>query len=198
MKIRHRTVQADVESKVRGICIILIQCAVTMTMKHHGPLLLLIPGQHRIMAHHYLKDLFEKGIIIRLKPLLHELTNTLKLFSIRKNCVIMIPFNEILSPGQFLQQLTNCIFLITGQISKQINRISAINRSPPHVKQPRIVLRDILLPDKRSLIGMFQYTCVTEMKICCEEYSIHNNAGSFKKNLSDHRHHAFSLRGKAS
>ena len=172
-EVGEGTVDADIETEVGRLSVVFVKFAVAVAVEHDGSAGLLVPSDHRVVAHHHTKVLLQEGRHRGLEPHLLDLIDLTEVVLVGADGTVVIALDEELVAGEFLQQMPCFLALQKRQIPKDINCVTLIHRTLPQIQQPLIVSRDVHRVRKRALGGVLEDVGMTEMQIGREVNLVH-------------------------
>lgn len=155
-EVGEGAIDADIETEVGRLSVVLIQLAVAVAMKHDGAAGFLVPRDHRVVAHHHTKVLLQEGCDGGSETHLLDLVDLTEVVLVGADGPVVIALDEELVAGEFLQQMPCFLALQKRQIPKDINCVTLIHRTLPQIQQPLIVSRDVHRVRKRALGGVLE------------------------------------------
>ena len=165
MEVGEGAVDADIEAEVGRLSIIVVELAVAMAVKHDGAARLLVPRDHRVVAHHHTEVLFQEGCDRGAETHLLDLVDLTEVVLVGADGTVVIALDEELVAGEFLQQVAGVLALEEREVAKDVDGVALVDCASPEVEQPLVVSRDIHRVGIRALWRVFEDVGMTEMQV---------------------------------
>ena len=165
MEVGEGAVDTDIEAEVGRLGVVIVKLAMTVAVEHDGAAGLLVPGDHRVVAHHHTKVLLEEGRDGGAETHLLDLVYLTEVVLVGTDGTIVIALDEELMARELLQQMAGLFALEEGEIAKDVDGVLLINRASPEVEQPLVMGRDVHCVGKRALGRVLEDVRVTEMEV---------------------------------
>ena len=166
-------VDADIEAEVGRLGVIIVELAMAMAVEHDGAARLLVPRDHRVVAHHHSEVLLQKGRDRRAETHLLDLVDLTEVVLVGADGTVVIALDEELVAGELLQQVAGVFALEEREVAKDVDSVVLVDCASPEVEQPLVMGRDIDRIRIRALGGMLEDVGMTEMQVGREKDLIH-------------------------
>lgn len=143
MEVGEGTVDANVKAEVWRLDVVIVQFSVTMTVEHDGTTRLLVPRDHRVVAHHHTEIFLEERSDGGTEAHLLDLIDFLEIGLVGTNGTVVIAFDEELVTGELFEQMAGILAFQKCQVAKNIDSVALVDRASPEVQQPLVVRLDI-------------------------------------------------------
>ena len=101
-EVGEGTVDADIEAEVGRLGIIVVKFSVAVTVEHDGSAGLLVPRDHRVVAHHHTEVLLQEGRDRGAETHLLDLIDLTEVVLVGADGTVVIALDEELVAGEFL------------------------------------------------------------------------------------------------
>ena len=175
MEVGQRPVDADIETEVGQLSIIVVELAVTVAVEHDGAAGLLVPRDHRVVAHHHTEVLLQEGRNGGLEPHLLDLIDLTEVVLVGADGTVVIALDEELVAREFLQQVAGVLALEEREVAKDVDGVALVDSASPEVEQPLVMGRDIDRVGIRALGRVLEDVGMTEMEVGREINLVHTS-----------------------
>ena len=155
-EVGEGSVDADIETEVGRQGIVVVELAVAVTVEHDGSAGLLVPRDHRVVAHHHTKVLLQKGCDRGAETHLLDLVDLTEVVLVGADGTVVIALDEELVAGEFLQQVAGIFALEECEVAKDVDGVALVDSAAPEVEQPLVVGRDVHRIRIRALGRVFE------------------------------------------
>ena len=164
-EVGEGAIDADIEAEVGRLSVIVVEFTVAVTVEHDGAAGLLVPRDHRVVAHHHIEVLLQEGRHRGAKTHLLDLVDLTEVVLVGADGTVVIALDEELVAGEFLQQVAGVFALEECEVAKDVDGVALVDCASPEVEQPLVVSRDIHRIRIRALGGMLENVGMTEMQV---------------------------------
>jgi len=168
VEIGEGAVDADIEAEVGRLGIVVIEFAVAVAVEHDGAAGLLVPRDHRVVAHHHTEVLLQEGGDGGAETHLLDLVDLTEVVLVGTDGAVVIALDEELVAGEFLEQVAGIFALEEREVAKDVDGVALVDSTSPEVEQPLVVGRDIHRVGIRTLGRMLEDVGMTEMEVGSE------------------------------
>lgn len=168
MEVGEGAVDADIEAEVGRLGVVVVKFAVAVAVEHDGAARLLVPRDHRVVAHHHTKVLFQEGGDGGAETHLLDLVDLTEVVLVGADGAVVIALDEELVAGELFQQVTGVLALEEREVAKDVDGVALVDSAPPKVEQPLVVGRDVHRVGKRALGRVLEDVGMTEMEVGSE------------------------------
>ena len=164
-EVGEGAVDADIETEVGRLGVVVVELAVAVAVEHDGAAGLLVPRDHRVVAHHHTEVLLQEGCDGGAETHLLDLIDLTEVVLVGADGTIVIALDEELVAGEFLQQVAGVLALEEREVAKDVDGVALIYRALPQIEQPLVMGRDIHRVGIRALWRVFEDVGMTEMQV---------------------------------
>ena len=164
-EVGEGAVDADIEAEVGRQGVVVVEFAVAVPVEHDGAAGLLVPRDHRVVAHHHTEVLFQKGRDRGAETHLLDLIDLTEVVLVGADGPVVIALDEELVAGELFQQMAGVFALEEREVAKDVDGVALVDSASPEVEQPLVVSRDIHRIRIRALGGMLENVGMTEMQV---------------------------------
>ena len=172
-EVGEGAVDADIEAEVGRQGVVVVEFAVAVPVEHDGAAGLLVPRDHRVVAHHHTEVLFQKGRDRGAETHLLDLIDLTEVVLVGADGTVVIALDEELVAGEFLQQVAGVFALEEREVAKDVDGVALVDSAAPEVEQPLVMGRDVHRIRIRALGGMLEDVEMTEMEVGREVNLVH-------------------------
>ena len=144
-----------------------------VAVKHDEATGLLVPRDHRVVAHHHTEVFLQEGRDGGSKAHLFDLIDLTKVVLVGADGTVVIALDEELVARELLQQMAGLFALEEGQVAKDVDGVLFLDCASPEVQQPLVVGLDVHRVGIRALGRVLEDVRVTEMEVGREVNLIH-------------------------
>ena len=149
-------VDADIEAEVGRQGIVVVELAVAVPVEQDGATGLLVPRDHRVVAHHHSEVLLQKGRDRGAETHLLDLIDLTEVVLVGADGPVVIALDEELVAGKFLQQVVGGLALEEREVAKDVDGVALVDSASPEVEQPLVMGHDIDRVGIRALGRVFE------------------------------------------
>ncbi len=110
-EVGEGAVDADIEAEVGRLSIVIVELAVAVAVEHDGAAGLLVPRDHRVVAHDHTKVLLQEGRDGGAEAHLLDLVDLLEIGLVGMDGAVVIAFDEELVAGELFLQMAGILAL---------------------------------------------------------------------------------------
>ena len=165
MEVGEVSVNTDIETEVGGLGVVIVELAVAVAVEHDGAARLLVPRDHRVVAHHHTEVFLEEGRNRGTEAHLLDLIDLTEVVLVGTDGTVVIALDEELVTREFFQQVAGILALEKREVAKDVDGVALVDSAVPEIEQPLVMSRDVHRVGKRALGRVFEDVCVTEMEV---------------------------------
>ena len=150
-EVGEGAVDADIETEVGRLGVVVVELAMAMAVEHDGAAGLLVPRDHWVVAHHHTKVLFQEGRDRGAKTHLLDLIDLTEEVLVGADGPVVIALDEELVAGEFFQQVAVIFALEEREVAKDVDGVTLVDSASPEVEQPLVMGRDVYCVGIRAL-----------------------------------------------
>ena len=164
-EVGEDAINADIEAEIGRLGVVVVEFAVAVAVEHDGAAGLLVPRDHRVVAHHHTEVLFQEGGDGWAEAHLLDLVDLTKVVLVGADGTVVIALDEELVAREFLQQVAGVLALEEREVAKDVDGVALVDSASPEVEQPLIVSRDVHRVGIRALGRVLEDVGMTEMQV---------------------------------
>ena len=165
MEVGEVSVNTDIETEVGGLGVVIVELAVAVAVEHDGAARLLVPRDHRVVAHHHTEVFLEEGRNRGTEAHLLDLIDLTEVVLVGTDGTVVIALDEELVTREFFQQVAGILALEKREVAKDVDCVALVYRTSPEVEQPLVVGLDVHRVGIRAVGRVLEDVRVTEMEV---------------------------------
>lgn len=136
-----------------------------VAVEHDGAARLLVPRDHRVVAHHHTEVFLEEGRNRGTEAHLLDLIDLTEVVLVGTDGTVVIALDEELVTREFFQQVAGILALEKREVAKDVDCVALVDRTSPEVEQPLVVGLDVHRVGIRAVGRVLEDVRVTEMEV---------------------------------